>query len=489
MHQNHLMSFLRLPNSIWYTAFIAIVSFPLFQNLGDQAIQYWDEAINATNALEMYENREFFVRYYGGVPDMWQVKPPLLIWLQIASFKLFGISEFSFRLPSAVSALLLCVTLAWFFGKEFNLKKAGFAVGIALVASQGFTGHHVARTGDHEALLVLFMMGSLLMFYKYFSSGELIHKYLYFATAFLIAGTYTKSLVPLMFLPSIFIYALYKRMVCNVIKSPHFYGAVVFYFMFAMFYYLFRESINPGYLNAVWHEEFFDRYSGEDIGFWRYLILFNSSRYLPWIYILPFAVWISLKFSTSKLKDFFILLTMTGILFFLIISNGSKKPWYDAPLYPIFACFIGYSIYIIAKGNTLNKTVKFVAVIFYAGALLFSYSTIVYRNSTTHVKLQKNPEFSIPYFLRNKIEEDNFNGKYEIFYSGYESHLRFYALTYQIKGGEIRISRKLQKFQKGDTILVSLSKDISLLLKKYEVEPIDSLHFAKAYCIKGEIKR
>lgn len=67
--------------------FIVIVCFgifyiPLFYNLDGLVLRVWDESRNAVNATEMLANKNLLIRQYDGSPDMWEAKPPLLIWLQ-----------------------------------------------------------------------------------------------------------------------------------------------------------------------------------------------------------------------------------------------------------------------------------------------------------------------------------------------------------------------------------------------------------------------
>jgi 4-amino-4-deoxy-L-arabinose transferase-like glycosyltransferase len=104
----------------FFALFILIISFPLFVNLGDHPIRLWDESRNAINALDMFSNGNYLVTHYEGNPEMWNTKPPLLIWLQVLFFTLIGPSELALRLPSAFAALGVCITLYLFSIKYLN---------------------------------------------------------------------------------------------------------------------------------------------------------------------------------------------------------------------------------------------------------------------------------------------------------------------------------------------------------------------------------
>jgi len=74
----------------------------------------WDESRNIVNALEMRRTGFSLVTTYGFEPDLWNTKPPLLIWLMMGSVALFGPAEWALRLPSLVSSLGTLALLLWF---------------------------------------------------------------------------------------------------------------------------------------------------------------------------------------------------------------------------------------------------------------------------------------------------------------------------------------------------------------------------------------
>src|SRR5688572_30787675 len=82
-----------------------------FIKLSQIPIRIWDEARNANNALQIIQHGHWLVPYYENAPDMWNTKPPLLIWIQALLIKLFGINEIAIRLPSAIAATLTSFVL------------------------------------------------------------------------------------------------------------------------------------------------------------------------------------------------------------------------------------------------------------------------------------------------------------------------------------------------------------------------------------------
>lgn len=96
----------KVPNSVWgFLVLIIIVAIPIFGHLDELPIQLWDESRLANNALEMSRSGNLIVTTWAKVPDMWNTKPPFLIWQQALLIKLLGPVDIAIRLPSACHPL------------------------------------------------------------------------------------------------------------------------------------------------------------------------------------------------------------------------------------------------------------------------------------------------------------------------------------------------------------------------------------------------
>src|SRR5215218_2261081 len=76
-----------------------------------------DEPRYSAVAREMFERGDWVTPTLGGFD--WFEKPALLYWLQIAAYKLFGVSEFSARFGSAVFGLGTVLSL-WILGRKWS---------------------------------------------------------------------------------------------------------------------------------------------------------------------------------------------------------------------------------------------------------------------------------------------------------------------------------------------------------------------------------
>jgi 4-amino-4-deoxy-L-arabinose transferase-like glycosyltransferase len=137
-----------------------------FPFLGNVALFDWDEINFAEIAREMIVTKDYLNVQIDYQP-FWE-KPPLFIWMQVLSMKLFGINEFAARFPNAICGIVTLLVLYSIGKKLFNQK-----MGI---------------------IWVLVYAGSILPFF-YFKSGIIdpwfnlfIFLGIYFAVIYLQAG-------------------------------------------------------------------------------------------------------------------------------------------------------------------------------------------------------------------------------------------------------------------------------------------------------------
>jgi 4-amino-4-deoxy-L-arabinose transferase-like glycosyltransferase len=86
----------------------------------------WDEATYAEVAHEAAVNHSYLDFTFNG--ESYEKKPPLLFWMMVASFKAFGESEFSARLPSVVMGVGTLLLMSAMAAAEFG-PLAGLAAG------------------------------------------------------------------------------------------------------------------------------------------------------------------------------------------------------------------------------------------------------------------------------------------------------------------------------------------------------------------------
>ena len=110
-----------LAKRVYILLFAIIIGFYLY-GLGKLPLLGPDEPRYAQVAREMFLNRDLITPTLGG--HTWFEKPALLYWMIVASFKVFGVSEWSARLGPAVCGLLTIVAV-WCVGREVD-REFGF---------------------------------------------------------------------------------------------------------------------------------------------------------------------------------------------------------------------------------------------------------------------------------------------------------------------------------------------------------------------------
>src|SRR6185295_11807705 len=99
----------------------------------------------------------------------WFEKPALLYWMMIASFKLFGVSEWTARLPSAISGLLT-IAAVFVVGRriEFDKKtKSGYALWSAVATATMLGIVAFSQAASFDILLTMTITWTLAFYLLY----------------------------------------------------------------------------------------------------------------------------------------------------------------------------------------------------------------------------------------------------------------------------------------------------------------------------------
>jgi 4-amino-4-deoxy-L-arabinose transferase-like glycosyltransferase len=146
-------------HQLWITAAAALV---FFTNLGATCLWDLDEALYTSIAREMWQRGDWVVPMYNG--DMFPEKPPLMFWLMIGGFKLFGVTEFAARFSSA--ALGIGTALATYhLGRRLFRPEVGLWAGLIVASTIIFTVSARAATVDTALtfattlVMLLFVIG------------------------------------------------------------------------------------------------------------------------------------------------------------------------------------------------------------------------------------------------------------------------------------------------------------------------------------------
>jgi len=467
---------------------IGLAYFPLFLNLGATQIKLWDEATYANNSLDMlYEDADLFVIKTEGKIDLYNTKPPLVIWLQAISMKIFGMNEFAIRFPSALFGLFTVLIVFLFCLRNFDSAFIGFLASMILVTSQGFVANHVTRTGDLDSVLVFFLTLGILTFIDLIvSKPENPKSHFIILAVSLILGFLSKGIAGfLLILPMILIVIFNKDH--SLLKDKRLYLSATIVLLVCSGYYFAREVIAPGYVKVVLETEIFR--INQEVMSWHvqpfdfYLRNLINTEFNFFIYIIPFSI-INLLILKSKKYYLYIYVLVSALSYFLIISFPAVKlEWYSAPLIPLLSIIAGLTIVVVIrflfekinklKGrytisillsiitiailynpyNNILKTIAFppsyIYPMEYEGLYLKQLSSIHPEiKKITVFKIEKNKElYDQVLFYKRILEQEN---------------------IYQIK------ITKEPFFENNEIVMVSKPYELELLTKNYLTEKINT---------------
>ncbi len=115
----------------------------------------------------MYATGDWVTLHVNGVRYL--EKAPMLYWLDAISYHIFGVNEFTTRLPDTLAILFLSL-LAWRWGRRAFGERAGVYSALFVVTTAGF--YLFSRMQIPEPLLALFISTSLYLFLTALSDGK-----------------------------------------------------------------------------------------------------------------------------------------------------------------------------------------------------------------------------------------------------------------------------------------------------------------------------
>ena len=331
---------------VWFIGTIVLATSVLFDRLGALPLEVWDEAQLANNALEMAKTGLSLITTYDGIPDHYNTKPPLLIWLMSISIRVLGPNEWGVRLPSALAALATVVIVFAFC--KFRLKRqfVGFSAILVLLAGNnyGYIRSHAARFGDYDATLALWTTGYLLAGYMYIHAPPSKRRlWILLCTAGIVLAFLTKTVEGLIFLPALLIYAVAQGRIVEMLRSSAAYLAGATVLLICAGYYFAREQLDPGYFAAAMGNDLLGRYS----------TAIEGHVGAPWYYVRYYKlIPVSLLFAgyqfwrgRGERRQISVFLGLVSLFYLVIISSAASKLfWYAIPLLPLVAVIIAVEL-------------------------------------------------------------------------------------------------------------------------------------------------
>ena len=296
-----------------------------------------DEPRYAQVAREMLARHDWITPTLGGKP--WLEKPALYYWQAMLAYKVFGVSDWAARLPSAVDATLM-VAAIYLFLRRF---RPGFQLDGALMAASASGVIGFARAASMDMPLAATFTIAMLAWYAWYESAN--RRYLALAYIFLGLATLAKGPVaPFFALAIVVLFAVAKgdyRLVARTCWLP----GIALFFLTALPWYVAVQLRNPQFFRVFILEHNLARF-GKDVyhhtqPFWYYLPVVLLGL-VPWTMFVSVALvesiraWWTEKRELLQAEDslaaFLVIWLIVPVAFFSF--SASKLPGYILPALP-----------------------------------------------------------------------------------------------------------------------------------------------------------
>ena len=382
------------------------------------------DTIHAEAAREMVLRHDWVTLYTDGIRYL--EKAPLMYWGVAASYEIFGVSDWSTRLPLMLGVLaLLFVTYA--LGKHAYGERGGLYSAVALSTSLG--PYIFTRFQIPDIIVGLWLAWGTYFFLLSLEQDKPSRWVCWGFAATCAMDVLTKSLIGLVLpLASIVIYLLLTRNLRHILKMRLLSSTLVFLAIAAPWHIL-AALRNPsqgavkGFLWFYFVNEQFNRYLGKRVPpgydtvplliFWGLTILWLA----PWMIFLPQALkqiprrvreWHSQLSRSQRASLFFAVWALVEIGFF---TFSTRQEYYTIPAIPALALLIGgwlakeaVSPQSESRSSRISSSVLFavVAVGSVIGIALLISSKSPAPGADLADLLKKNPQdydFSLGHFL------------------------------------------------------------------------------------------
>lgn len=367
----------------WTLLTVATLYVCYFRNLGAIGFVGPDEPRYAWVAREMAESGDWVTPRLYGKP--WFEKPPLLYWGAALGFKFFGVSEAAARLPSAISALLATLAMAWLAWRIYGPKTARWLL-LLLPTTVGMIGfsHACATDMPFCAMLTIAMVVAAVLLrliptpsgpsnsftsFTSFTSSTFASLFFGFFLALAVLAKGPAAII--LCGGAIFCWALFTKRWRDTLCLLRPAGIAAFC-VTALPWYILCAGRNPEFLRIFIIEHNFKRFltpEFQHIQPWWFYAPVLLAAFLPWT--LGFLGLVKVRargeqFNTGRARTiFFLSFGLFPVLFFT--ASQSKLPGYILPSVPPLALLLAWQVADRLQGTNTSK--RFIAILPALGSL------------------------------------------------------------------------------------------------------------------------
>ena len=332
-----------------FVALLAVlVLFLSLDSLGERKLANPDEGRYSEIAREMALTGDFVSPRLNGLKYF--EKPPLQYWATAIAFRLFGESEFTARLYTALCGLG-CVLVVAYAGKRLFNEETGLLAAMVMLSAPYFAALNEIVTLDMG--LAFWMTLSISSFLISQSSVVSRRRWLCVAWAAMAAAVLSKGLIGIVFpAAAVFLYCAIQRNFRLVAELGWWPGLPIFVLIAAPWFVLVSLQ-NPEFFQFFFIHEHLERFTTtahRRVQPWWYFMPSLFVGFLPWMVVLVPAVanaWRTPAHVVGQTRAFSplkLILIYCGFILIFFSASGSKLPAYILPIFPLLALIIGIYI-------------------------------------------------------------------------------------------------------------------------------------------------
>ncbi|NIA12392.1 MAG: phospholipid carrier-dependent glycosyltransferase [Nitrospiraceae bacterium] len=328
----------------YYYLFVFLLSAIFFLARIYEPSLIWDDAKYALIAKNMLKTGNFLIPNVGF--EYYFKKPPFFFWVISLFFKIFGTSEFSARLPSAIFGIIDAL-LIFYFGWKISKSKL-FALISSLVFILNFEVIRVTTTVKFDSFILFVNLITIILLYN--PSAFRV----FLASLVISAGIMTKGPMAIIGLISILAYSLIKRNLKNTaIYVLTLFVSLVPFLLYVAYTFNHYPDFLREFLREFFENQIIGRINGSlKDGTPRSFLFYERSilkHFWPWNLALFYLIGLSIKRDWMKLKEIFqfknngffqILLIMFLIVFISLHFISLKFTRYSYYLYPFLSLIV-----------------------------------------------------------------------------------------------------------------------------------------------------
>lgn len=341
---------------------LLIASINIFWGISNIPLLDPDEPAYAQTAKEMFLAADYLSpRIFG---DFWFDKPPMYYWLVIASYKIFGISEFAARFPASLFALSTILFLYFKVRKHFN---ENIAFNSAIILSTCINFFYLAKASVTDMVLLFFLTATLLSYFE--------RKY---AIMFIFASLATLTKGPVGFIfPGIIIF-IHACLIRNfsLFKARNFYLGFFFYCLFTLpWYFLMYKTHGQIFIDTFLGLHNIARFTNAEHTnrvLWYFYFPVLIIGLFPWINFFISSIYNAYNNKNYQDKSFLLFLQIWWIFIFIFFSIAKTKlVSYIFPLFPPLSIILAWNFEYLNNRYGYNKNYSLIfSTLFFYGLFI-----------------------------------------------------------------------------------------------------------------------